>query len=188
MFIWRLQVPGDVPHHLNIQNVQDFRKRPVSRSPARVREQWVLAPVPYIAVVIAVMDGLGAVFGGQVVMGRWRRGVLSGRCPAPLSQRLFCGVGCVERMGAQHTWLGLGYGHVQHPCVVLVPRGGMWRAGRQAELRGGGLAGGVLIGHGGNIRHSGLKAGAASTSTAAAYTGGGRRGGLAIFLKSVKRL
>lgn len=131
---------------------------------------------------IAVMDGLGAVFGGQVVMGRWRRGVLSGCCPAPLSQRLFCAVGRVERMGAQHTWLGLGYGHVQHPCVVLVPRGGMWQAGRLAELRGGGLA----VGHGGNIRQSGLKGGAASTSTAAANTGGARRGGLAILMKSVK--
>ncbi len=167
-------------------NVQDFRKCPISRSPARVREQWVLAPVSYISVVIAVMDGLGAVFGGQVVMGRWRRGVLSGCCPAPLSQRLFCAVGRVERMGAQHTWLGLGYGHVQHPCVVLVPRGGMWQAGRQAELRGGRLAGDFLIGHSGNIRQSGLKGGAASTYTAAANTWGGRRGGLAILMKSVK--
>lgn len=122
------------------------------------------------------------------MMGRWWRGVLSGRCPAPLSQRLFCAVGGVERMVAQHTWLGLGYGHVQHPCVVLVPRGGMWRAGRDAELWGGGLAGGVVIRHGGNIRHTGLEAGAAgaSTSTAAASTGGWR-GGLAVFMKSVKR-
>lgn len=114
---------------------------------------------------------------------------MSGRWPAPLSQRLFCAVGGVERMVTQHTWLGLGDGHVQHPCVVLVPRGGMRRAGGEAELRCGGLAGGVVIRHGGDIRHTGLKAGAAGASTsAAASAGGGWRRGLAVFMESVKRL
>lgn len=107
------------------------------------------------------------------MMRRWRRwgGVLGGRRSAPLPQRLFATVGGVERMVTQHTWLGLSDGHVQHSRVVLVPRRRVRRTRGEAELGDGWLAGSVVIGDGGDVRHTRLKAGTAATAATATHAG-----------------
>lgn len=94
--------------------------RHATSSPARVREQRVLAPLGHVAVVIAVMvHSLSGVVGGQVV-GRW---VLGGARPAPLAQRLLSTVWAVDVV-ANYSWLGgRGHGHVED--VVLWPGGGL---------------------------------------------------------------
>lgn len=81
-------------------------------SPARIREQRVLAPLRHVAVV-AVVHGLRSVVGGQVV----GRGVLGGAGAAPLAQRLLCAVWAVDVV-ADDARLAC---HVEDPGVVLGP-------------------------------------------------------------------
>lgn len=81
-------------------------------SPARVGEEWVLAPLSHIAMVISVVHSRGTVVSGQVVRGR----VLGMAGAAPLTQGLLCAVRAVDVV-AEDPWLAC-LGHVEHPCVV----------------------------------------------------------------------
>lgn len=165
---------------------------PLVCSPAGIGEEWVLAPVAHVAVVIAVMDGLSAVVRGQVVVVGvmvgwwWRRwwGVLSRPSPAgPLAQGLLRAIRGVQRV-PQHGRLGLSHSHVQDPRVVLACGRGMRGAVGKTGLGDWGLT--VVVRDGGHIRHSGFEAGASSTA-AAAQAGRGRRGRLAVFTKPEER-
>lgn len=137
-------------------------------SPARVGEEWVLAPLSHIAMVISVVHSRGTVVRGQVV----RRRVLDGVGAAPLAQGLLGTVRGVNVV-AEDPWLAC-LGHVEHPCVVLVMScRGLEATGRWSDLMGRGL-GGLMLWDCGYIRDSGLKAGPSRTPVAAAYAGGGR--------------
>lgn len=116
------------------------RRRP---SPARIREQRVLAPLRHIAVV-AVVHGLRGVVGGQVV--GW--GVLGGAGAAPLAQWLLGAIRAVDVV-ADDPRLAC---HVEDPGVVLGP----------GEVLGGDLVRsrlrGVVVGDSGHVGDSGLEA------------------------------
>lgn len=122
-------------------------------SPAGVGEQRVLAPLGHVAVVIAVVHGLGGVVRRQVVVvvvvvGRRLRRVLGRRLAAPLAQRLLGAVGCVDVVSDDAGFSA----HVEDAAVVLGAAVG------QAQVVG--LTGfdRVLIWNGGHVRDSGLEA------------------------------
>lgn len=123
-------------------------------SPARVREQWVLAPLGHVAMVIAVVHSLRGVVSGQVV----RRGILSRSRATPLAQRLLGAVGAVDVV-AYNPWLaGLRHGHVEDPCVVLRAGEMLGAACGRANLMRAALRG--LVWNSCHIGDSGLKAAA----------------------------
>lgn len=124
-------------------------------SPARVREQRVLAPLRHVAVVIAVVHGLRGVVGGEVV----RRRVLSGTGAAPLAQRLLGAVRAVDVVSDHAGLAGLGHGHVEDAGVVLRSGEVLRPARRRSDLVCARL-GGVVIGDGGDVGDSGLEAAA----------------------------
>lgn len=123
-------------------------------SPAGVGEQRVLAPLGHVAVVIAVVHGLGGVVRRQVVVVVVGRRlvrvvrVLGRRLAAPLAQRLLGAVGCVDVVSDAAGFSA----HVEDAAVVLGAAVG------QAQVVG--LTGfdRVLIWNGGHVRDSGLEA------------------------------
>lgn len=101
-------------------------------SPARIREQRVLAPLGHVAMVIAVMHSLRGVVSGQMM----RRGILGRTWAAPLAQGLLGAVGVVDVV-TDDPWLaGLGHRHVEHPCVVLGAREVLGATAGRANLTG----------------------------------------------------
>lgn len=118
------------PHESHTLSLLFLRSHFSIGSPTRIWEEWVLAPVGHVGMMVAMMmHGLGAVVGRQVVVMVRVWWVLGRAGSAPLAQRLVGCIGGVECMMAQHSWLrSLCYRYVQDAGVVLDAGHGSRRA------------------------------------------------------------